>query len=137
MENLEGTNASEEESLESLLYPAPHELPLRPLPAIKCNYTHHFALNVMGKDRHDQYVYRHANGLCIIGLAPTHVVLHPTPSVIGVDFNVGKQSRVEMKACGKRKRNAHILESNSVLCKVMTSDQFFLIRPQLKVMLQL
>ncbi|KAJ0974219.1 hypothetical protein J5N97_016184 [Dioscorea zingiberensis] len=77
---------------------------------------------------HDQYVYRHANGLCVIGLAPTHVALKEDGGVVGVDFNVGKTDRSEMKVTGKRKRNAQHFESNTTLCKVSSNGNFFLVR---------
>ncbi|KAG6553487.1 hypothetical protein Mapa_004399 [Marchantia paleacea] len=48
--------------------------------------------------------------------------------ITGVDYNVGKTSRAEIKAVGKRKKNAQVLEGNSVLCKVLAGEIFFLIR---------
>ncbi|CAM6119328.1 unnamed protein product [Calypogeia fissa] len=110
-----------------MVFPAAHELPPRPPPANECNFTHYYALDV-GKEFHDQYIFRHANGLCVVGLAPTHAAFKATVGITGVDFNVGKSSRADMKAVGKRKKNATVLEGNSVLCKVMTGEMFFLIR---------
>ncbi|BFI25292.1 hypothetical protein MPTK2_1g19740 [Marchantia polymorpha subsp. ruderalis] len=109
------------------LYPAAHELPPRPPPANECNYSHFYAIDV-GKEYHDQYVFRHHNGLCVIGLASTHAAFMIDTELTGVDYNVGKTSRAEIKAVGKRKKNAQVLESNSVLCKVLAGETFFLIR---------
>lgn len=109
------------------LYPAAQDLPLRPPPAIECNYAHFFIVDFM-KERHDQYIYRHNNGLCVIGLAPTHIALDTNASVTVVDFNVGKQSRAEMKATGKRKNDARVLEPSSALCKVVSNDVTYIIR---------
>ncbi|OAE28374.1 hypothetical protein AXG93_2490s1650 [Marchantia polymorpha subsp. ruderalis] len=108
------------------LYPAAHELPPRPPPANECNYSHFYAIDV-GKEYHDQYVFRHHNGLCVIGLASTHAAFMIDTELTGVDYNVGKTSRAEIKAVGKRKKNAQVLESNSVLCKVLAGETFFLI----------
>ncbi|KAL3685692.1 hypothetical protein R1sor_003714 [Riccia sorocarpa] len=109
------------------LYPAAHELPPRPPPANECNYTHYYAIDV-GKPFHDQYVFRHHNGLCVIGLASTHAAFMIDTEITGVDYNVGKTSRAEIKAVGKRKKNAQVLEGNSALCKVMAGETFFLVR---------
>uniref|UniRef100_A0A2P2JIM6 Uncharacterized protein n=1 Tax=Rhizophora mucronata TaxID=61149 RepID=A0A2P2JIM6_RHIMU len=56
------------------------------------------------KPGYDQYIYRHANGLCVIGLAPTHVVFKDEGGIIAVDFNVGKSDRAGIKVTGKRKK---------------------------------
>ncbi|MCO5577809.1 hypothetical protein L7F22_031642 [Adiantum nelumboides] len=80
------------------------------------------------KDNHDQYIYRHNNGLCIIGLAPTHIALSNDAVVTAVDFNVGKQSRAEMKVSGKRKNDARVLEPMSALCKVISNDATYVVR---------
>lgn len=121
------TSQEKGDAEEESLFPRAHELPARPPRAIECNYTHWVALDV-GKEFHDQYIYRHANGLCVIGLLPTHAALKPTPAVTAVDFNVGKQNRADAKVSGKRKKNAMSLEPNSVLCKVMVGEAFFMIR---------
>lgn len=109
------------------LCPEVHELPLRPPPAIESNYVQYFVIDFL-KPGHDQYIYRHANGLCVIGLASTHVALGDKPQIKAVDFNVGKSSRSDMKVSGKRKKNAHFLEANSALCKVVSNDTFYIVR---------
>ncbi|KAG0582122.1 hypothetical protein M758_3G034800 [Ceratodon purpureus] len=126
-ESSELVPCQEKGDAEDSLFPRAHELPARPPRAIECNYTHWAALDV-GKEFHDQYVYRHANGLCVIGLLPTHAAFKPTPAITAVDFNVGKQNRADAKVSGKRKKNAISLEPNSVLCKVMVGEAFFMIR---------
>jgi hypothetical protein len=42
--------------------------------------------------------------LCVVGLAPTHVVFKEEGVITTVDSNVGKSDRSEMKVTGKRKR---------------------------------
>eukprot|EP01018_Ginkgo_biloba_P018500 Gb_23697 [translate_table: standard] len=100
------------------LYPSAHELPLRPPPAIESNYTQYFAIDFL-KPGHDQYIYRHANGLCVIGLASSHVALGDKPQVKAVDFNVGKSSRSDIKVTGKRKKLLEY-ERSSCLCLLET-----------------
>ncbi|XP_057974826.1 uncharacterized protein LOC131162398 [Malania oleifera] len=110
----------EEEELRRLLVPDPCDLPMDPPSAVESNFVAYFAPDFI-KPGHDQYVYRHANGLCVIGLASTHVALKDK-GVTTVDFNVGKSDRSAIKVTGKRKKNAQHFEPNSALCKVLTSD---------------
>ncbi|KAL4201534.1 hypothetical protein AMTRI_Chr02g216630 [Amborella trichopoda] len=139
-----------EVELRRLLLPDPNLLILSPPPsAVDSNYVHYFIAGTslypspfcfsclesyvicklvdFLKPGHDQYIYRHANGLCVIGLAPTHASLSEG-GVTSVDFNVGKSDRSEIKVTGKRKKNAQLLEPNSALCKVYASDNIYIAR---------
>ncbi|XP_019709719.1 uncharacterized protein [Elaeis guineensis] len=128
-DSLETVEKKEEagEDLRSLLLPDIKDLPPIPPSAVESNFVRYFAADFM-KPGHDQYVYRHANGLCVIGLAPTHVALREKGGVTAVDYNVGKSDRSEMKVTGKRKRNAQHFESNSALCKVCANGTFYVVR---------
>lgn len=53
----------------------PSALPQRPLTVTETQYERWFKLDVDGKPLHDQYMFVHRNGLCIIGVAPTHPLL--------------------------------------------------------------
>ncbi|XP_024530969.1 protein Simiate [Selaginella moellendorffii] len=118
----------EENAAVLALYPRAHELPARAPPAHETNFTHYFALDVGGKEFHDQYLYRHGNGLCVVGLAPSHLALRSPSKIKIVDYDVGKKSRADMKASGRRKKDAQVLEENSSLCKVSSEDAEFLVR---------
>jgi hypothetical protein len=48
--------------------------------------------------------------LCVVGLAPAHVVFKEEGAITAVDFNVGKSDRSEMKVTGKRKRVTRLLK---------------------------
>ncbi|KAJ8624774.1 hypothetical protein MRB53_033304 [Persea americana] len=126
LSNKEG-GGGEDEELRRLLLPDPLNLPLTPPSATDSNFATYFAPDFL-KPGHDQYIYRHANGLCVIGLAPTHVALMEKGGVTAVDFNVGKSDRSENKVTGKRKRNAQHLEPNSALCKVFANEIFYIVR---------
>ncbi|GAV87690.1 GCV_H domain-containing protein, partial [Cephalotus follicularis] len=117
----------EEVELRKLLLPDAQNLPLIPPSAIHFNFISYFAPDFM-KPGHDQYVYRHANGLCVIGLASTHVAFKDEGGITAVDFNVGKSDRSGIKVTGKRKKNAQHFESNTALCKVCTSDASYIVR---------
>ncbi|KAL0325917.1 UNVERIFIED_CONTAM: protein Abitram [Sesamum radiatum] len=89
----------EEEELRRLLLPNVEELP--DIPPLLWKPIFQLFLLLPG---HDQYVHRHANGLCVIGLAPTHVAFKDKGGITSVDFNVGKSDRSGIKVTGKRKK---------------------------------
>ncbi|KAJ6953429.1 hypothetical protein NC652_005210 [Populus alba x Populus x berolinensis] len=107
----------EEEELHKLLLPDIRDLPTTPPSSVQTNFP-----------GHDQYVYRHANGLCVIGLARTHVAFKDEGGITVVDFNVGKSDRSGIKVTGKRKKNAQHFESNTALCKVCTQNDSYIVR---------
>ncbi|KAG5047984.1 hypothetical protein JHK85_009087 [Glycine max] len=131
----------EEEDLQKLLVPDLQNLPLTPASAVETNFAIYFALDFM-KPAHDQYVYRHANGLCVIGLAPSHIAFNDEGGITAVDFNVGKSDRSGIKVTGKRKKLLHLLlligcvfmqnaqhfESNTALCKISTKNDTYIVR---------
>ncbi|KAL1542877.1 protein Abitram [Salvia divinorum] len=117
----------QDEELRRLLLPDVDELPQVPPSSIEANFTTFFAPDIM-KPGHDQYVHRHANGLCVIGLAPHHVALKEKGGIVSVDFNVGKSDRSGIKVTGKRKKNAQHFESNTALCKVCTAECSYIVR---------
>lgn len=117
----------EENELQKILVPDVQNLPLTPPSAVESNFATYFAIDFM-KPGHDQYVYRHANGLCVIGLAPSHVAFKDEGGITAVDFNVGKSDRSGMKVTGKRKKNAQHFESNTALCKISTKNDTYIVR---------
>ncbi|KAI4366290.1 hypothetical protein MLD38_022183 [Melastoma candidum] len=117
----------DEEELHGLLVPDATDLPLFPLSAVESNFVAYFAPDFT-KPSHDHYIYRHPNGLCVVGLAPGHAALRDEGGVKGVDFNVGKSDRSAIKVTGKRKKNAQHFEANTMLCKVSTSVDTYVIR---------
>ncbi|XVF35921.1 hypothetical protein REPUB_Repub19eG0013500 [Reevesia pubescens] len=133
--NLQQQNKQEEEEeeyeeqddLHKFLVPDITQLPLNPPSAVESNFVSYFAPDFM-KPGNDHYVYRHANGLCVVGLAQTHVAFKDKGGITAVDFNVGKSDRSGMKVTGKRKKNAQHFESNTALCKVCTSNDSYIVR---------
>ncbi|KAM6543629.1 hypothetical protein CsatB_008076 [Cannabis sativa] len=121
------TNQEEEGDIYKLLLPDFRDLPHTPPSAVQSNFISYFAPDFL-KPGHDQYVYRHANGLCVIGLATTHVAFKDEGGITAVDFNVGKSNRSEIKVTGKRKKNAQPLEPNSALFKVFTKNNSYIVR---------
>ncbi|RZC29091.1 ATPase ARSA2 [Glycine soja] len=67
------------------------------------------------KPAHNQYVYRHANGLSVIGLAPSHIAFKNEGGITAVDFNVGKSDRSRIKVTGKQKKKLEMQLLNPLL----------------------
>uniref|UniRef100_A0A0A9E965 Actin-binding transcription modulator n=1 Tax=Arundo donax TaxID=35708 RepID=A0A0A9E965_ARUDO len=145
--------AAVDDETRSLIVPNAADLPAFPPSAVEANFASYFVTDFLNPG-HDQYVYRHPNGLCVVGLAPAHVAFKEDGGITAVDFNVGKSDRSEMKVTGKRKRatrllqsyflickingsmidvdftlqNAQHLQENSALCKVCANDKSFVVR---------
>lgn len=51
------------------------QLPVRCPSFIELRYTRHFAVDVNGVQGHDHYVYIAPNGVAVMGLAPSHVMI--------------------------------------------------------------
>jgi len=85
-------------------------------------YQPYFALDVAKKEGEDQVVYKHSNGLFVIGIAPTHPIIRLRKQVSVVDYNVTKQSRLQNKVYGKGKKGGLWMEPLSPLCDVTCSD---------------
>mmetsp|Transcript_23914 Transcript_23914/g.52234 ORF Transcript_23914/g.52234 Transcript_23914/m.52234 type:complete len:183 (+) Transcript_23914:146-694(+) len=98
-------------------------LPKRPKTCVERDYEALYALDLGGEQGHDQVVYRHPNGLCVICLAATHPLVRREGTVEGdsalkIDFDVGKTSRLDSQPTGKRKRGAMRVHPNTVLCNI-------------------
>lgn len=102
-QELKEEEEDEGEELHKLLLPDIRDLPTTPPSSVQTNFVSYFAPDFV-KPGHDQYVYRHANGLCVIGLARTHVAFKDEGGITVVDFNVGKSDRSGIKVTGKRKK---------------------------------
>ncbi|XP_058785475.1 uncharacterized protein LOC131660281 [Vicia villosa] len=123
----EKNDEDEEDDLSKLLLPDVQNLPLIPPSAVETNFVTYFALDFT-KPAHDQYIYRHANGLCVIGLAPSHIAFKDEGGITAIDYNVGKSDRSGVKVTGKRKKNAQQFEANTALCKVSTKKDSYIVR---------
>ncbi|CAN6935927.1 unnamed protein product [Brassica oleracea] len=117
----------EEDELRKLLLSDIGELTLSPPSATQVNFVSYFITDFT-KPGHDHYIYRHANGLCVVGLAPTHIAFKDQGGITNIDFNVGKSDRSVLKVSGKRKKNAMRSESNTALCKVSTAIDSYIVR---------
>jgi hypothetical protein len=92
---------------------------------IICRYYEVFyAIDVCGKRLHDQYLYRNPNGLSVVGVAPTHVLLQEGRKVVKVNLIV-VQSSLQSNKQRKRKKNVNrtpFVSSQSYLAEITCND---------------
>lgn len=85
-------------------------------------FTAYYKLNV-GRLADDICILMHSNRICILSLAPSHVVLQNDKRIVKVDFKVSnKLDRVLNKVSGKSKHGAQPLQDNSNICIITCSD---------------
>mmetsp|Transcript_22036 Transcript_22036/g.36760 ORF Transcript_22036/g.36760 Transcript_22036/m.36760 type:complete len:174 (-) Transcript_22036:99-620(-) len=112
-------------------------LPRRPKTCVERDYEALYAIDVGGEEGHDQVVYRHPNGLCVVCLAPTHPLLRgenieTDESAVKVDYDVGKGSRLDTQPSGKRKRGAMEVHTNTELCQITSAGVPYSVRACIK-----
>ncbi|KOO27533.1 fam206a protein [Chrysochromulina tobinii] len=71
----------------------------------------------------NQRVSVHSNGLCVIGVAPSHPMLQSPLSVKAVSFRSHDGKKLgEIKVSGKHKTGAHWLNPRDLICTLTASD---------------
>jgi len=84
-------------------------------------YESRFAVNVNDKPNQDYSVLIHSNNVCILSVAPTHIMIGKT--IEKIDFQVSANThRMTNVMTGRGKRGAQIVQAGSSLCKVICSD---------------
>lgn len=98
------------------------EIPTDTPPSVVQRYFEsRYATNVNDKPNQDYSVLIHSNNLCILSLAPTHVLIGKT--IEKIDFKISEHThRLSNMMTGKGKRGAQIVQAGSTLCKVYCSD---------------
>ncbi|KAL0111255.1 hypothetical protein PUN28_012862 [Cardiocondyla obscurior] len=73
--------------------------------------------------RDDMCIWIHSNRICMLSLAPSHVILKENKNIQKVDFKVSdKLDRSLNKVSGKGKHGAQPLQTNSNVCTISYSD---------------
>lgn len=111
---------------QSMAYQLADPLPDVPQTAREQNYERWFMHDVGGAEGHDQTLYLHPNGLCLISLAPAHAALQPNlaaPPDAGaapaaIDFNVGRNNLLHAEY---RKGRGPLLNPDAALCRYTAS----------------
>eukprot|EP00668_Euglena_longa_P045646 GGOE01061322.1.p1 GENE.GGOE01061322.1~~GGOE01061322.1.p1 ORF type:complete len:292 (+),score=71.74 GGOE01061322.1:76-951(+) len=87
-------------------------------------YTRYFALDVRKESHADQYILRHHNDICILGLAESHYLLLPGASPITqVSYSFGNRDRLkDVHHTGKRKRGSFLCNPDTLLCEIHTEN---------------
>ncbi|XP_053977942.1 protein Abitram [Hylaeus volcanicus] len=85
-------------------------------------FTAYYKLNVQNT-ADDICILMHSNRICMLALAPSHVVLQSDTQIMKVDFKVSnKLDRVLNKVSGKSKHGAQPLQANSNICIITCSN---------------
>lgn len=85
-------------------------------------FTAYYKLNVQNS-ADDICILMHSNRICMLTLAPSHVVLQSDTQITKVDFKVSdKLDRVLNKVSGKSKHGAQPLQANSNICIITCSN---------------
>lgn len=72
----------------------------------------------------DMCIWIHSNRICMLSLAPSHVILQSNKGIKKVDFKVSdKLDRSLNKVSGKGKHGAQPLQTNSNICTISCSDE--------------
>ena len=79
-----------------------------------------YAADACGKPGEDLFIYRHRNGICIVGLAMTHpVVADRSLAIVSAEFRSSKGTDLGLqKVTGKKKKGGAEMNPSSHLCVV-------------------
>lgn len=85
-------------------------------------FTAYYKINVQCPDD-DVCILMHSNRICMLTLAPSHVVFRDNTVITKVDFKVSeKLDRLQNKVSGKSKHGAQPLQTNSNICIITCSN---------------
>jgi len=71
----------------------------------------------------DTCIWIHSNRICMLSLAPSHIILQDNKDIQKVDFKVSnKLDRSLNKVSGKSKHGAQPLQTNSNICTILCKD---------------
>lgn len=73
-------------------------------------------------NRCEQYIHKHSNGLCLVGLASGHPALSPEKKIVQVNWKVGNSDRSLIEVSGRKKKGALWLDAHSLLCELTCDD---------------
>merc|ERR1712228_469643 len=96
-------------------------LPDKPKNAVQDNYTRFYAVD--REFHHDMYLDKHYNGMCILGLAPSHPIRMNKMKIKEISFELGKRTASSFEVSGKKKTNAVKISKDTKLCKIYIEDK--------------
>lgn len=85
-------------------------------------FTPFYKIDVL-KPENDICIRVHSNRICMISLAPSHMIFQNNSQVVNVNFRVSeKLDRTKNQVSGKGKRGAQPLQENSNICSISCAD---------------
>ncbi|XP_012530322.1 protein Abitram isoform X2 [Monomorium pharaonis] len=86
-------------------------------------FTPYYKVNVQSQTGNDMCIWIHSNRICMLSLAPSHIILQANKSINKVDFKISdKLDRSLNKVSGKGKHGAQPLQTNSNICTISCTD---------------
>jgi len=84
-------------------------------------YHQYFITDVTGRKGEDQYLNQHTNGLCIVGIAPTHPIVTKELQIKEIHFSYFGDP-LKNKVIGKYKKGGTFLSRDLPFCDVTLED---------------
>lgn len=93
-----------------------------------------FVCDIKSQQSHDQFVLQHSNGLCVVGIAPSHPLRTPGgPRPKSVVF---RKDTLSKKPSGKKKIGATWMNELTPLCDVTCTDDSTFVREPVNLLPQ-
>ncbi|EFA76734.1 hypothetical protein PPL_09485 [Heterostelium album PN500] len=80
-------------------------------------YDQYYAIDIAGKENNDQYINKHSNGVCVVGLAPTHPAL--TKSMVKIEYTGDLENN---QTQGTQKKGAFKLHRDTIVAYITCDD---------------
>lgn len=84
-------------------------------------FSRRYCVNVKNEDKNDHLLLFHSNRICLVTLAPSHPLFKSSSDFI-VDYQIGNIDRSKNAVKGKGKKGGQLLDSSSILCKILLKD---------------
>ena len=70
----------------------------------------------------EQSLHVHSNGVCVLGVAPTHPALQPPLSVVSIAYRSDNKNVMQTEVHGKKKAGAVFVTPRDMVCELKLSD---------------
>lgn len=84
-------------------------------------FSRRYCVNVKNEESNDHLLLFHSNRICLVTLAPSHPLFKSDQEFV-VDYQIGNVDRSKNAVKGKGKKGGQLLDSSSILCKIISKD---------------
>lgn len=85
-------------------------------------YTPMFVMDYQGIKGNDQYIYFHSNKLCIIGIAPGHILFKNKNMPNSISFQGNNRDLSLNLVSGRNKKGGYWIDRQSILCEILCDN---------------